>query len=567
MANNDGDEIAFGHAMQDTETTVLFKDKNYNFITDSSSNSGNFSSGQIQFDLSTLASQSSWTSLAEAVIEIPIKTTITIGSWAPATGSVLPSVSAIVHKAGFHQYIDGCQLMINGQTIQSMSSFENVAATYRILSSWSQDTLKKWGTATNFALDDCTGDASIPGNSVAATGLSQAAYATVAPAARGFDPTNNQATIPNRGFVTRATNTNIDISTSGSLMNSTLGAAGVKGDGMSNVAFVASGTAGATVYSAFALATVRLKDICDIKDLPPVKNLKGFLYLTYNSSQTTVTCSGNTVSSFSTVVQSGRTCPINHCVPATLASGAPGAGMGYSVTVAAGAWTYVVTTGVDGTNTSAISPSAAISANARLLCPSYDANPKTDAALSRTAKFSTFEKIVNPIICPAGQSVNVTITAGVANARRLVLLPMWQNMNTSTTPNPEQSIFDTCPATSGVFASLNQLQVYLANKPCYQYPINYNFEQWLMENSQVGANGSMVNEMTSGLLTKQLFEQNHRFYTVDLSRRMESEDGMSKSVIVQFTNPGTLSMKVIAILFYEKFWTLQSDTCTLSSSY
>jgi hypothetical protein len=88
-----------------------------------------------------------------------------------------------------------------------------------------------------------------------------------------------------------------------------------------------------------------------------------------------------------------------------------------------------------------------------------------------------------------------------------------------------------------------------------------------MENSQVGANGSMVNEMTSGLLSKQLFEQNHRFYTVDLSRRMESEDGMSKSVIVQFTNPGALSMKVIAILFYEKFWTVDTASCTLSSSY
>jgi hypothetical protein len=566
MANNDGDEIAFGHAMQDTETTVLFKDKNYNFITDSSSNSGNFSSGQIQFDLSTLASQSSWTSLAEAVIEIPIKTTITIGT-APASGTLLPSVSAIVHKAGFHQYIDGCQLMINGQTIQSMSSFENVAATYRILSSWSQDTLKKWGTATNFALDDMTGDVSIPGNSAAATGLSQAAYSTVAPAMRGFDPTNNQSTIPNRGFVTRSTNTNIDIGTATSLMNSTLGAAGVKSDGMSNVAFAASGTAGASIYSAFALATVRLKDICDIKDLPPMKNLKGFLYLTYNSSQTTVSGTTLGITAASTVIQSGRTCPINHCAPTSnLAANPSGVGMGFGTTLT-GNWTYVITTGVDGTNTNALGASAPISTNARLLCPSYDANPKTDAALSRTAKFSTFEKIVNPIICPAGNSVNVTITAGVANARRLVLLPMWQNMNTSSTPNPEQSIFDTCPATSGVFASLNQLQVYLANKPCYQYPVNYNFEQWLMENSQVGANGSMVNEMTSGLLSKQLFEQNHRFYTVDLSRRMESEDGMSKSVIVQFTNPGALSMKVIAILFYEKFWTVDTASCTLSSSY
>lgn len=203
-----------------------------------------------------------------------------------------------------------------------------------------------------------------------------------------------------------------------------------------------------------------------------------------------------------------------------------------------------------------------------MLCPTYDANPKTDAALSRTAKFSTFEKIIAPIICAKQNGVaNVTITAGVANARRLVLLPMLQNMGGATVPNPEQSIFDTCPATSSPYAMLSQLQVYIASRPVYQYPVSYNFEQWLMENSQIGANGSMVNEMTSGLLTKQLFEQNHRFYTVDLSRRMESEDGMSKSVQVQFTNPTNYDMKVIAILFYEKFWSVDTALCTLSSSY
>lgn len=559
MANNDGDEIAFGHAMQDTETTVLFKDKNYNFITDSSSNSGNFSSGQIQFDLSTLASQSSWTSLAEAVIEIPIKTTIVVGT---ALTTFVPTVNSIVHKAGFHHYIDGCQLMINGQTIQSMSSFENVAATYRILSSWSLDTQRKWGTACNFALDDCTGDgANTVNNSL--VGLNTAGNLVATPV-RGFDSTNNQSSLYNKGFLARATNTNMDIGAT-NLLNSIIPAASVRADGISNIGLAALATAGSCSYSAFAMATVRLKDICDIKDLPPVKNLKGFLYLTYNSSQTTVTLATGTITSVSTVVQSGRTCPINHCVLAGVggAAGTPATG----ATVATGSGSYVITTGVDGTNTNAIGNSAMITTNARLLCPSYDANPKTDAALSRTAKFSTFEKIVNPIICPAGQSVNVTITAGVANARRLVLLPMWQNMGGSTTPNPEQSIFDTCPATSSPFAALNQLQVYLANKPCYRYPINYNFEQWLMENSQVGANGSMVNEMTSGLLSKQLFEQNHRFYTVDLSRRMESEDGMSKSVQVQFTNPGTLSMKVIAILFYEKFWTVDTASTTLSSSY
>lgn len=560
MANNDGDEIAFGHAMQDTETTVLFKDKNYNFITDSSSNSGNFSSGQIQFDLSTLASQSSWTSLAEAVIEIPIKTTITLTSGAVA-GALIPTVNSVVQKCGWHQYIDSCQLMINGQTIQSASSFENVAATYRILSSWSQDTLKKWGPACNVYIDDMTGDTTpantTTGGIISTLGLSTSDTSPLH-TVRGFDPNNNQQKTYNKGLQGRATNVNA--STEAGLIAAILPTGIAKGDGISHVSTATVAANGAVAYTAFALATVRLKDICDIKDLPPVKNLKGFLYLGYNSSSTLITINAsNNISAVSQSITNGRTCPINHCVALSTATGA---------TVTAASVSYTIYTSVDGTATSALSGSAPISTNARLLCPTYDANPKTDAALSRTAKFSTFEKIISPIICAKQNGVaNVTITAGVANARRLVLLPMLQNMGGATVPNPEQSIFDTCPATSGPYAMLSQLQVYIANRPVYQYPVSYNFEQWLMENSQVGANGSMVNEMTSGLLTKQLFEQNHRFYTVDLSRRMESEDGMSKSVTVQFTNPTNYDMKVIAILFYEKFWSVDTANCTLSSSY
>lgn len=559
---SDGDIVVVQNSMNDNMTeskTVPFYDKNYTFITDSTSNSGSFSSGQIQFDLSTLNSQSQWVNLPEAVIEFPVKVTAqltTVGS----TGTTAAINTAII-KNGWHQFIDGCQLIINGQTIQSTQPFENVAAQFRILSSWSQDTLQKWGPSCGFALDDCTGDSEVTTTISNTIGLGNAVYDTVATNVKGLDVVNNQSLLFNKGIQTRSSFTNYDINpSSANIQTKILGTASIKNAGRCNVSSAgASTTANAYIYSAYYMATVRLRDLCDINDFPLVKNLKGYLYLTFNSSQINLTAASNAVSSVSINPITGRTCPI---LVNTTSSGLQFGNTSPVVQIVAS---------VDATATGQVTNSGPVLTTGRLLVPYYLANPKTDSALSQSNKFfSTLEKIVNPITCTSGSSVNYTISVGIPNPRKLLLLPMWQNLGGATyLTNPEISCFETVPATSGPFAQLNNLQVYLANKPLYQNPIQYDFEQWNNENSSLGLNGNIINEQTSGLLSEQLWTQNHRFYYVDLSRRMESEDGASKSVQVSFSNPSNPSsgfgLKVIAIVFYEKQWIIDTSTCQLQN--
>ena len=564
---SDGDLVVVQNSMNDNMTeskTVPFYDKNYTFITDSTSNSGSFSSGQIQFDLSTLNSQSQWINLPEAVIEFPVKITAQVTTaGGSATTANLAAINTAVIKNGWHQFIDGCQLIINGQTIQSTQPFENVAAQFRILSTWSKDTLTKWGPTCGFALDDCTADTiSTIGNS---NGLNNA-VSTTATSVRGFDAINFQSTLNNKGVSARSsfTNNNIGSTTTaaGTLQVAILGTASMKTAGRSNVTSVAAGsnTANDYIYSAYYMATVRLRDLCDINDFPLVKNLKGYLYLTFNSSQINLTSTpgATTVASVTVNPTTGRTCPI--LINTTTTTGLV---MG---NVATTGGVVQIVSSVDATVTTlagSVGPNCGpVLTTGRLLVPYYLANPRTDSALSQSNKFfSTMEKIVNPITCVAGSSVNYTISVGVPNPRKLLLLPMWQNLGGTTfLTNPEISPFDTVPATSGPFAQLGNLQVYLGNKPVYD------FEQWNNENSGLGLNGNVINEQTSGLLSQELFTQNHRFYYVDLSRRMESEDGASKSVQVSFSNPSsTYGLKVIAIVWYEKQWLIDSSICMLQN--
>lgn len=567
--SSDGDQIAYHNSLNDNvadATNVPFSDKSWTFITDSTSNSGSFSSGQIQFDLSTLNSQSQWINLSEAMIEFPVKITaniLTAGTGAETTKSIAAINTAVI-KNGWHQWIDSAQLLINGQTIQSAQPYENVAAQFRILSKWSQDTLQKLGPTCGVALDDCTADSDVSTTISNTVNIANATYATVAASVKGFDCVNNQASLFNKGIQTRSSFTNNDINPASANVQSTiLGASAMKTAGRNHVSSVAAGsnTAAAYIYSAYYMATVRLKDLADIEDFPAVKNLKGYLYLSFNSTQVNLTgTAGSAVmSAVSITPLTGRTTPF------MINNSSTGILLGQYATTAP---VVQIVGSVDATTTGAGTNAGPLLTNARLLVPYYIANPKADMALTQSDKFfTTLEKIVNPITCAAGSSINYTITVGVPNARKLVLLPMWQNLGgTSNLTNPEVSPFDSVPATSGPFATLANLQVYLANKPMYQYPIQYDFEQWIEENAQLGLNGAAISEQTSGLLSEQLFEQNHKFYYVDLSRRLESEDGTSKSVQVSFTNPSsTFGLKVIAIIYYQKNWTISTSTCQLSS--
>lgn len=585
----DGDEIVFEKSVKSNEDHVLFNDKRYNFIVDQTSNQGAFSSGQMQFALKTMSSQSQWVSLNEAVIEFPIKIYAKVTTAATSTTGTIAStfagIDTAIIKNGFHQWVNSAQLIVNGQTIQSTQQYENVAANYRILSSWSKDTLAKWGTTCGVALDDCTGNGTGLTATVDTVGLNNVGFNTVATPVRGFDAVNNQSTIANKGIIERCKINNTRMITS-NLAGTILGTNGIINAGISNCDSTAVQTSfipvNTVIYSQCMMGTVRVRDLFDIEEFPLVKNIDGYLYINFNSFQSVMTGSNtsttallNTISSIVTSPLTGLTCPF------LINTGANGLNFD-SVTNGTGLTPGVVTVvgNVDGTSNNLVpnttyggtGASAPLLTQARLVSPYYIANPRVDAALTKTQKFNTYEKIVNPIIVQAGQSMNYTISVGIPNPRKLVLLPMWQNLG-ATTPatataysSPEQSPFDTAPATSGPYAYLNQLQVYLANKPLFQYPVNYDFEMWNSEISSLGANGNVVDELTSGLLTQQSWQLNHRYYTIDLERRLDSEDGAPKSVIVSFVNPSpTYGMKVIAMVFYEKRWEIVSDLCKLSS--
>ena len=548
---SDSDKFVLEDALASEDNDVFFNQKKWNYIVDATSNAGVFTN-QIQFNLNTLASQGQWVNLSEAYVQFPIRVRIynpTGSSQTPASAGLLCTAL----KNGFHHMVDSVSIVLDNTNIQMNQNFENVNATFKMLTQWDQNTLAQLGPTLGLStLDDFPSSGS-------ATGLNNLPATTLVPNTRGFDlSTTSNTAIPVRQY-----EQNIDVAGSSTVLNSIVGATNARNIGKSSVqsAGAAAVAAGADAYVQFVLATVRLSDLSDsIAKLPPIKNLKGFVYVNYNGSAITYTTSStSTISSWSYSSIQGRSTPVMlQNVASTGFQPASGA---------SNTWTLECT--VSGQpSTSLTTPQPPIN-YARLVAPYYSANPDIDSALSQTKKIFYMERFINNFTVQANTSFNGTITPGIVNPKRLILVPYFNLQATSfasqtLTYQPYQSPFETAPATTSVYPVLRNLQVVVGNVPMFLNPINMEYEQFLNEIAPIGIDGGQNNEIMSGLINQRQWSQLYRFYTVDLSRRLTSEDGSSKGIQVSFDNATNLPIQVYAFVWYEKQFTVDTATSTVS---
>lgn len=547
--SSESDHVVFNESVTAQDNTNLFQAKKWTSITDSSSSGGKFT-GQIQFDLNTLSSQNQWTDLSQAYVQFPVKLTISSPS-VISSGVYTNSVLAATIKNGFHQFVDSVQIVLGSTTIQSSQIYTNIDTQYKILSEWSQDELRKYGPSLGIALDDYTlgTDSSL----TTRTGLDNVAVTALSPAYVGVTyPINN-----NPGFKERALAYNSS-TLSTSAATTILGNTNATNSGKSRVQIVASATtattAGQDLYVQFALATIRLKDISDaVAKLPLMKSMKGFIYINYNSAQTTYTIAADTTGAVTATPTSSQL--FGRCQPGMLNPN--------GVTHATGG-SLQFKCEVSGEPSTSLTEALPAFNNARLFAPYYVANPEVDRALTMKKTVRYNERFVTSFDMAAGGPFTGTITPGISNPKRLILVPRLTGSAGGTAgvaafqSEPILSPWDACPGATSPFAGIKDLQVYVGNSPMFQQPLTMNYEAFLHEMAQQGENGGLVDQQASGLLSQRMWDQMYRYYTVDIGRRMNSEDGASKSVQVQCVNATTAAMKVIAILWFEREITIDT---------
>ncbi|KAF1787603.1 hypothetical protein GQ600_26290 [Phytophthora cactorum] len=428
------DISAFEHSVEPAPAETLFRDKKWTYIQDSTSNNGQYS-GQIQFNLSTISSQAAFVNWEEAIIELPIKLEIKNATGSPVTSTAACTIDQLVSKAGAWQFIDSVQVVIDGTTVQTNQIHENVNATFKALTEWDYNTYLKQGQTSNFVIDEYSAPA-------AGSTLTQ-----------NIDNVTTSSYMNNVVALDQQSN-----KLAYDIMGST---ANIQAVSKPQVYVAPAGTvaAGGSFYVAHYLACIKLKDICDyFKKCPMQKNTRGFIYINYNSSSTTITVNiTGTVApgtiSVSNNMNYGNTCPI--------------------------LWNFY----------SAVSTAT--------LTPTGLAVPSS-TVLTVTA------------------DVNGIPTSGSGNA------PIWNN------------------------------------------PVNFGYDLFVQEMSKSVIDGGLDDVTSAGLLSQRLWESLYRFVAVDIGRRLPSEDGASKSIIVSGTNNTNYALTIYYHVLREVVASVDTATGTVS---
>ncbi|ETP11941.1 hypothetical protein F441_12604 [Phytophthora nicotianae CJ01A1] len=515
------DISAFEHSVEPAPAETLFRDKKWTYIQYSTSNTGQYA-GQIQFNLSTISSQAAFVNWEEAVIELPVKLQILNGGSGPVTSTAACTIDQLVPKAGAWQFIDSVQVVIDGTTNQV---HENVNTTFKALTETDYNTYVKHGPTSNFVLDEYS-TPTIQGSSGAAQSLENLATSSFMTATNNVGEFGLANTYSNRGAAERSLFTALDQQSTKLAFDVMGGSANLQAVSKPQVYVAPAGAvaAGSPFYVAHYLACIKLRDICDyFKKCPMQKNTRDFIYLNYNSSSTTLVTTGTagavsstTIASLSNNMNFGNTCPVLW----NLSSGATTTALAGGLALPASAVTLTVTADVNGTPTAGtgITPSQSFS---RLLVPTYLPNPSADHALAQKKTFRYFERITNKFTVAPGASFTWTVSNGAT---------------VSDTINPFRSPFSTVPATTSPFAALKNLQVTVGNVPIWNNPVSFGYDLFLQEMSKSGVDGGLDDVTSAGLLSQRQWESLYRFVAVDIGRRLPSEDGASKSIIVSGTS-------------------------------
>ncbi len=538
--SSESDKVVFDAAVDRGDNVNLFQNKKWTYITDSSSANGQFN-GQLQWDLNTLSSQNQWTDLSQAVITFPVKLSIAnVNNLTPTVG-----INAATIKNGFHQFVDSVQVVLGGSTVQSSQIFTNIDVNYKILTEWSRDTLEKYGSTLGLGLDEL--EVSFDTNTGISESIDNIVANDIAPAGRGIDlwtPRNSGIKARLRSL----NNTN-DVSALGKAIlgsNQSL-------LGKSNCQAGANSTVDADQFVLYALGTVRLKDLSPaIAALPLMKSLKGYVYLNYNASVHTITGSNTTTSAVSSQSLYGR------CAPAMFNVGLDG--IAFNATSSA----LRLRSEISAVASTSLTTAQPIQTNAMLYAPYYVATPDVDRSLTMKKTIRYTERFVSQFNVAANGSFTGTLTPGISNPKRLILYPYLTGAGTSGfstfQTNPLLSPFDACPSTTSPFAAIKDWQVYVGNSPVFQQPQTQDWMAFCNEVAQQGEQGGLVDTTSSGLLSQELWNTLYRYYTCDIGRRMNSEDGASKSVQVSLTNATNCPMTIVAIIHYEREITVDTAT-------
>ncbi len=547
-------------------------DKEILFVQDS--NGGSYS-GQFVIETSSLANSGKFLAYSESYLEIPFIVSLQASVTLTGANNLINGFMVGL-KNGHHQLIDSIQVDMGNTNVVQLQPYTNYHVSYKLNTELSPSDVRKYGDVMGFALDSACSATWSAGASASGDGTSnnRLAPANVTAAntiaASNWRTTLDEGTV-NTGFYERQKNKALDLQPAIDAV--AVGTGWGANPGIATTALAnqvaksyltSSAVAGVgNVWQWVIVATVRMRDLCDFFDKIPL--LRGvFLRATvnYNAVLGTIT----TVAAGPTMIQTSLTQLSGRTNPLLVASSAFGNPSNLGV-AGGGGGVWSIACGIARTSSPASTVTPPITA-VRWYVPAYMMNPLKEEQYMAMNKFKTitYKDIYNynVLSVAAGGSFNAIITNGIANPKRVIVIPIFNNAagNAATAAlNPAQSFWDTVPASSSPLAALTNFNVQISGQNMFQQNEIYDFQQFLDEQSRTGINGGAFDTgIQSGLIGYKEWTHNYRYYVCDVSRRLPAENNVPKSVVISGTNGCGKILDLICFVEFERKLVIDLET-------
>ncbi len=500
-------------------------------VTDS--NLGNYSAGQVKFNLNQLATSASYIDWKKSHLVIPITLSVASNVNNGLVGNSQLSHFYATLKSSFTSILDSIVLSINNtEVVSKTGSLMNIPMYFNLMTSFDRNDIDVLGASIGFVPD------------------SVESYRFDATAGTGRGELNNQmgngvsfipSLLANSGRVTR------HYKTVASLF-----------DGITGNFFASAGNFGRLNAShksycdASAATQLMSNHIECCIPLRYVHSVFGALPLMRGSSvQLLVNTHLPSSASFTTTVGGNAVDPA----------------AARSTTSPNGFLPFIVSDPSTSLNTAAVQTITVRSAigntfntACQLRLSLCELNPEFESKLIKSPMKSV---VYRDWYCFPNQTASVSpntthnqiLSVNIPKMRRLLIVPkVAVNSPVAEWADAFQSPWTSAGCTTTP-ALITNLQVMLSGKPVYQSPLAYSWEQFLLECEGVNSvSGGIEDGLRAGLIDRLGYETIYGFALVNLSRKDSADDVIEKTIQISFSNNNSVAMSYSYFIEYERGW-------------
>ena len=538
-----GDALVYDFANTTDSQSSVFLKKDWLSIIDD--NTTNYAGNQVTINTSAISNSNRYCDYRQGYLQIPLLYTLT-GTVTHAANGLMPATAAksADYALGLKNWVGGSVIHnltceINGTSVIQQTNLLPLYNQFKLLTTLSHSDYAIF-SSIGFAKDEALSVRFHVANNADGKGICNNQNALAFPTVTAK---HNSYLTGNEGFTRRQMFFNFDLdgivgdtaNTFGTATNGLISEAYARQLYKSHIITKINSTAGGQkgIFQQAINVTCHLRHLSSFFDAMPL--LKGTfmkLILGVSNSSVSFTVASSVITATTVTNSLGGLNPIMLASCATANGNKTLPDDTYIASLSVGAKCLNTTQlGISGVTQGTMAQSVSLNV------PSYVFSPNIEMAfLKSPVKKINYTDLYQFTIQNVASSsqINALVSNGIKNLKKIIVMPL---LNATGNKGLHQLQSPYCSGVLAPYAHIGQFNVVISGANVFQNAQRYTYESFLHQLYGINSiNSGLTSGMSSGLISQQDFESGYPYYIADVSRMLDIERDVPKSVTITGQN-------------------------------